>query len=146
MDSRVKGQPGKHVRDLPVPSNLRIVVLSFTASFSVLASSLLIQWFVYYDWLHQTGPVRIIGTSLATIVTFAFVFRWQTAVRDRQLRMLQRFATIARMNDRVRNALQTIECVTFLSHPESTEPVREAVEVIDGVFRVLAERGSVRGQ
>ncbi len=139
MHSGIKGQPGKHVRDFPVPSNLKIVVLSFTASFSVLASSLLIQWFVYYDWLHRTGPVRIIGTSLATILTFAFVFRWQIAVRDRQLRMLLRFATIARMNDRVRNALQTIECVTYLSHPESTEPVRDAVEVIDGVLQEVLE-------
>jgi hypothetical protein len=54
--------------------------------------------------------------------------------------MLQRFETIARMNDRVRNSLQTIECVTYLSRPESTEPVREAVEVIDGVLQeVLAD-------
>jgi hypothetical protein len=49
--------------------------------------------------------------------------------------MLLRFETIARMNDRVRNALQTIECVTYLSDPEATQPVREAVEVIDDVLQ-----------
>ncbi len=135
MHSPGAGKHGKHAKDISVSSNLRIVLSSFIASFSVLASSLLIQWFVYYDWLHQSGPVRIIGTSLATVLTFTFVFRWQIAVRERRLRILNRFATIARMNDVVRNALQTIECVTYLSRPESTEPVREAIDVIDGVLR-----------
>ncbi len=140
MPSLRGGKSAKNAKDLPVSSTLRITCFSFIASLSVSAFSLLIQWFVYYDWLHRTGPVRFIGTTLAAVLTFGFVLRWQVANRDRQFRMLQRFETIARMNDRVRNSLQTIECVTYLSRPESTEPVREAVEVIDGVLQeVLAD-------
>jgi hypothetical protein len=123
-----------------ITSTLRISIFSLIASCSVLVCSLLIQWFVYYDWLHETGPFRIIGTCLAAFLTFGFVYRWQMEVRERQLQMLRRFETIARMNDRVRNALQTIECVTYLSRPEATESVREAVDAIDGVLReVLAD-------
>lgn len=133
--------PEENIKDLPliIASHLRILVFSFAVSFSVLATSLLIQWFVYYNWLHQTGPLRITGTFLATILTFAFVLRSQLTVRDRQLRMLLRFEMVAHMNDRVRNALQTIECVTYLSGPEATQPVREAVQVIDEVLQDVLE-------
>jgi integrase len=31
----------------------------------VLGSSLLLQWLVYDDWLHETGPVHIFGSALA---------------------------------------------------------------------------------
>jgi hypothetical protein len=52
--------------------------------------------------------------------------------------MLRRFETIARANDRVRNALQTIECVTYLSRPEETQQVRDAVKVVDDVLQDVA--------
>jgi hypothetical protein len=119
----------------PIASTLRIAIISVVASFGVVLCSLMIQWFVYYDWLHETGPLRIIGTCLASLLTFAFVFQWQMRLRDQQRRLLQRFETIARMNDRARNALQTIECVTYLSRPDATESVREAVDAIDEVLR-----------
>jgi hypothetical protein len=46
------------------------------------------------------------------------------------------------MNDRIRNALQAIECLTYLSQPQATEAVRQSVEVIDDVLReVLADAG-----
>jgi hypothetical protein len=121
-----------------------MLLFSFLASCCVLAASLLIQWFVYDDWLHQTGPLRIVGTSIATVVTFGFVLRWQYAVREKQREMLRRFETILHMNDTIRNALQAIECVTYLSQPEATESVRQAAQDIDVVLReVLADVGHV---
>jgi hypothetical protein len=112
-----------------------MLLFSFLASSSVFASSLLIQWLVYDDWLHHTGPLRIIGTLLATVLTFAFVLYWQHSVRKAQRDMVRRLETIARLNDRIRNALQAIECVTYLSQPHATDPVRQAVAEIDGVLR-----------
>ena len=54
--------------------------------------------------------------------------------------MLRRFETILGMNDRIRNALQIIECATYATNPEATEPVRDAVDAIEDVLReVLAE-------
>jgi hypothetical protein len=125
-----------------VSSKARVFLFSFLASFLVLAASLLIQWFVYDDWLHQTGPLRIVGTSIATLLTFIFVLRWQFLVRERQREMIRRLEMISNMNDRIRNALQAIECVTYLSQPEATASVRGAVDVIDRVLRdVLADVG-----
>jgi hypothetical protein len=61
-------------------------------------------------------------------------------VRKQKLEMLRRFEIILRMNDRIRNALQIIECVTYATNPEATEPVRDAVDVIEGVLHeVLAD-------
>lgn len=115
-------------------------MFSLLASCFVLTVSLLVQWLVYDDWLHRTGPLRIVGTSIAAVVTFVFVLRWQLGVREKQREMVRRFEMIAYMNDRIRNALQAITCVTYLSRPEETQAVRQAVEVIDGVLHeVLAD-------
>jgi hypothetical protein len=122
----------------------RIFIYSLLASVSVLGASLLIQWLVYDDWLHQTGPLRIVGTSIAAIVTFGFVLRWQYAVRQSQREMMRRFEMISHMNDRIRNALQAIECVTYMSHPHATETVKQEVDSIDHVLReVLADAGNL---
>jgi hypothetical protein len=126
----------------PVASKGRIVVFSMLAAIPVLTASLLVQWLVYDDWLHQTGPLRIVGTSIATGVTFLFALRWQTSIRERQLEMVRRMEMILQMNDRIRNALQAIECLTYVAQPEATESVRQSVNVIDSVLReVLAESG-----
>jgi hypothetical protein len=126
----------------PIRSRAKIVLVSIGASVSVLAGSLLAQWLIYDDWLHRTGPLRIVGTCIATAVTFVFAMRWQTAIRERQLEMVRRMEMILRMNDRIRNALQAIECLTYVAQPEATESVRQSVNVIDGVLReVLAESG-----
>jgi hypothetical protein len=83
-----------------------------------------------------------VGTCIATAVTFVFAMRWQTAIRERQLEMVRRMEMILRMNDRIRNALQAIECLNYVAQPEATESVRQSVDVIDGVLReVLAESG-----
>jgi hypothetical protein len=130
----------------PVASKGKIVLFSVLAAIPVLAASLVMQWLVYDDWLHQTGPLRIVGTSIAALVTFIFALRWQISVRERQLEMVRRLEMILGMNDRIRNALQAIECVTYVAQPEATESVRQSVNVIDSVLKeVLAESGQAHG-
>jgi hypothetical protein len=126
----------------PIWSRATIVLVSAGAAVAVLTASLLMQWLIYDDWLHRTGPLRIVGTCIATAVTFVFALRWQLAIRERQLEMVRRMEMILRMNDRIRNALQAIECLTYVVQPEATESVRQSVNVIDSVLReVLAESG-----
>lgn len=126
----------------PIWSRAKIVLVSSGAAVSVLAASLLTQWLIYDDWLHRTGPLRIVGTCIATAVTFVFALRWQLAIRERQLEMVRRMEMILSMNDRIRNALQAIECLNYVAQPEATEAVRQSVDVIDSVLReVLAESG-----
>ena len=126
----------------PIFRNSKVLGFSFLVSLSVLGISLLIQWLVYDDWLHRTGPLRIVGTSIATVMAFGFVLRRQYAVREKQLEMMRRFEMILHMNDRIRNALQAIECVTYLSQPEATQSVKQSVDVIDSVLReVLVDAG-----
>jgi hypothetical protein len=126
----------------PIASREKILLVSLGASVSVLAGSLLTQWLIYDDWLHRTGPLRIVGTCIATLVTFIFAMRWQTAIRERQMEMVRRMEMILRMNDRIRNALQAIECLTYVAQPEATESVRQSVNVIDSVLReVLDDSG-----
>ena len=126
----------------PVWSRAKIALVSAGAAALVLAASLVMQWLIYDDWLHQTGPLRIVGTCIAAAVTFVFAMRWQLAIRERQLEMVRRMEMILQMNDRIRNALQAIECLTYVAQPEATESVRNSVNVIDSVLReVLAESG-----
>ena len=128
-----------------VASRAKIALVSAGAALSVLAGSLLAQWLIYDDWLHRKGPLRIVGTCIATVVTFVFAMRWQMAIRERQLEMVRRMEMILRMNDRIRNALQAIECLTYVAQPEATESVRQSVNVIDSVLReVLAESGQAQ--
>jgi hypothetical protein len=126
----------------PIWSRAKIALVSAGAAVAVLAGSLLTQWLIYDDWLHRTGPLRIVGTCIATALTFLFALRWQLAIRERQLEMVRRMEMILSMNDRIRNALQAIECLTYVAQPEATESVRQSVNVIDSVLReVLAESG-----
>ena len=121
-------------------SYVRLVLFSIFASSFVLITSLVVQWLIYDDWLHQTGSLRIVGTCIAAALTFVFVFRWLQAEAQRRSEMLQRFETIARMNDRIRNALQVIECTTYASAPQATEHVKTAVEALKaGAFEYLAK-------
>jgi len=126
----------------PIWSRAKIVLVSAGAAVAVLAGSLLTQWLIYDDWLHRKGPLRIVGTCIAAVVTFVFSMRWQLAIRERQLEMVRRMEMILSMNDRIRNALQAIECLTYVAQPEATESVRQSVNVIDDVLQeVLAESG-----
>jgi hypothetical protein len=128
----------------PIPSRMRIFLISLFASFLVLVVSLVIQWLVYDDWLRHTGPLRIVGTVIAAIITLAFMLRWQYSIREQQRNMIRRFELISHMNDRIRNALQAIECVTYVAQPEATAVVKQEVNAIDKVLRdVLSEAGVV---
>lgn len=130
-----------------IPSRIRIFLISLAASFLVLVVALAIQWLVYDDWQHQTGPLRIVGTAIASALTMVFMLRWQYSLRKQHLDMMRRFQLISHMNDRIRNALQAIECVTYVSGPETTEPVRREVNAIDKVLReVLSETGVIPAQ
>ncbi len=115
--------------------NKKFLFYSLFSSFLVLVVSLAIQWLVYDDWLHHTGPLRLVGSVISALITFAVVWLWQRGVERREQEMLKRFELILAMNDRIRNSLQAIECVTYLSDPEATQAVREAVGSIDNVLR-----------
>src|SRR5690242_16061494 len=115
-------------------SKWKMILAAAACAFGVLTVSLLIQLLVYDDWLHRTGPLHVIGASIAALLTFIFVVRWQLAVREKQREMIARFEQIARMNDRIRNALQAIAFATYAAQSPATEPVREAVDSIDTVL------------
>jgi hypothetical protein len=126
----------------PFSSRARIFTVSLLASFFVLVVSLMIQWLVYDDWLRETGPLHIVGTGIAALLTLVFMLRWQYRVREQQREMVRRFELISHMNDRIRNALQAIECVTYVSRLDETGLVRQEVEAIDKILReVLTETG-----
>jgi len=116
-------------------STWKMAALASGASCGVLAVSLALQWFVYDDWLHRTGPLHFVGTSIAASLTFIFVLRWLLGYRQKQRETLARFEKIARMNDRIRNSLQAIECITYAADPSATDSVRQAVGAIDGVLK-----------
>lgn len=123
-----------------IASEVRIWLISVAAGVAVFATAILIQWLIYDDWMHDKGPVRVVGSILAGGLTFAVVVRWQFGVRWRKVEMLQRFESIKWMNDRIRNSLQAIECVTYAADPHATESVRNAVDAIEDVLKeVLAE-------
>jgi len=114
--------------------------MSVAAGIFVFATAVFIQWLVYDDWMHDKGPLRVVGSILAGGLTFAGALQWQFAVRWRKVEMLRRFESIKWMNDRIRNALQAIECVTYAADPLATESVRSAVDAIEDVLQeVLAE-------
>jgi hypothetical protein len=50
--------------------------------------------------------------------------------------MLERLETIRWMNDRIRNSLQAIECLTYSGSgdPEATEHVKKAVDAIENIL------------
>ena len=115
-------------------SNFKIGLLSVAASCGVLIVSLILQWFVYDDWLRETGPLHLVGTSIAAALTLIFVLRWLMALRKKQRETVMRFQKIAHMNDRIRNALQAIECITYATDASATKSVRDAVDMIDAVL------------
>ena len=111
-------------------SALRIAIYSFLTSCSVALVSLSLQWLIYKDWLHDVGSVRLVGTVLAALTTFFLVWNWQEGIRRRRIDTQRRLETIAQMNDRIRNALQAIECITYVEQ-KSTLAVRQAVDTIE---------------
>jgi hypothetical protein len=123
-----------------IASKPTIWLISLIAGGAVSAITLLLQWLVYDDWMHWGGRLRIVGSTLAGVLTIVLSSHWQSARRKQRIEMLQRFETIAWMNDRIRNALQTIQCVDYAANSQATDSVRNAVGIIDGVLsEVLSE-------
>lgn len=104
----------------------------------MLAIAIFLQWLVYDDWMHRTGPLQIVGSLLAALLTFSIVMRWQKSIRRHQEEMMRRFQTIQWMNDRVRNGLQTIDLLAFV-HSHAAEQVRSTVDSIQEVLREALE-------
>jgi hypothetical protein len=117
-----------------ITSVLAIWFSSIAAGIAVFALAIFLQWLIYDDWMHRSGPLRIVGSALAAALTCFVAQRWQVAIRQRKIEMLHRFETIKWMNDRIRNALQAIECVTYAADPTATDNVRGAVDVIEGIL------------
>src|SRR4029077_4469987 len=89
-----------------IPSIISVWILALLCGLGVFLVAVGLQWLVYDDWMHNNGPLRLVGSVFAFIVTFVFAYRWQLAVRKRKLETLRRFETIRWMNDRIRNSLQ----------------------------------------
>jgi hypothetical protein len=117
-----------------ITPDITIWLCSCGAGLAMFALAIFLQWLVYDDWMHRSGPLRIVGSVVAAVLTFAVAQRWQSAIRARKIEMLRRFETIKWMNDRIRNALQAIECVTYAADPTATDSVRSAVDVIEDVL------------
>lgn len=120
-----------------IPSHTWILLLSLFSGMGVFSIAILLQWLVYDDWLHANGPLRLVGSVLALVLTTAFVFRWQEAKRREKIAVLRRLETIKWMNDRIRNSLQAIECVVYANHRHVTDRVRDAVDVIEGALEEM---------
>lgn len=132
------------LRSRRIASSLAIWLVSIASGLSVLAIAIFLQWLVYDDWMHRTGPLQIVGSLLAALLTFAIVMRWQRSIRRHEEEMLRRFQTIEWMNDRVRNGLQTIDLLAF-AHSQAAEQVRSTVDSIQSILREVLEEYEPEG-
>lgn len=129
----------KWLRSHEIGPTVAIWLVSLASGGCVLGLAIFLQWLVYNDWMHDHAPQRWVGSLLAAALATFAVMRWQLALRRRRTEMLQRFETIRWMNDRIRNALQTIELLAF-ANSQATDAVSTAVDAIEDVLReVLAE-------
>ena len=125
-------------RSSRIPSTKsKIHLLSLLLGCVVFAIALVLQWLVYDDWMHWGGPLRIVGSTLAGVLTFVLSSHWQFDRRRQRVDMLRRFETIASMTDRIRNALQAIQFVDYATSSHATDSVRNSVGVIDNVLREM---------
>jgi hypothetical protein len=96
--------------------------------------ALLLQWAVYSNWLHDRGPLRLVGSLLAAGLGFGLCYSWQESARRRHIRALRLSSELHHVQDRVRNSLQAIVCVTYARAPETAEPVNTAVDTIENTL------------
>ena len=115
-------------------SRTKIWLWSIAAGIFATGFAIFLQWLIYDDWLHEAGPIEIAGSVLAGVLMFLLVFRTLHGARQKKREMIQRLEAIRWLNDRIRNSLQTIECVTFAAAPHATDDVRNAVDVIEGIL------------
>lgn len=124
-----------HARQL-IRDQFRVPVLLYSLVTGASASgvALVIQWIVYDDWLHEAGPLRLAGAVLAGFFMGVLVFRSEWHARERRRDMRERLQAIRWMNDRIRNSLQAIECITYASAPEIAHDVKNSVDAIEGIL------------
>lgn len=121
-----------------IASTAFIWFVSIASGTCVLGFTGFLQWVIYRDWMHERGPLQMFGILLAAFFTFVAVLRWQLGMRRRRLEMIRHFQNIEWMNDRIRNALQSIDLIAFV-HSEAAEQVRGAVDAIDVVLKEVLE-------
>ena len=114
--------------------HIPVLLYSLVTGVSALGVALFIQWIVYDDWLHQAGPLRLAGAVLAGLFMGVLVFRSEWHARGKRREMLERLQAIRWMNDRIRNSLQAIECITYASAPEITVDVKNSVDTIECIL------------
>lgn len=117
-----------------IPSKSSVWIFAVLCGLGIFVAAIWLQWLVYDDWMHKNGPLRLVGSVIASILTFVFAYRWQLAARNRKIETLRRFETIRWMNDRIRNSLQAIECLVYATNPHVTDPVKDAVDTIESVL------------
>jgi hypothetical protein len=132
MKLRVQVPPARQI-----PSHASIALMAIFSGLGFFSIAILLQWLIYDDWLHDNGPLRLVGSVLTMVLTAVFVFRLQEAKRREKIAVLKQLETIKWMNDRIRNSLQAIECVVFANHQHVTNPVRDAVDAIEGVLEEM---------
>jgi len=116
-----------------ISTDRHIWMVSLFSAFAVFSVAIFLQWLIYDDWMHR-GSLRVVGSTLAAFLTFIFVSWWRRAVRHEKIEILRRFERIRWMNDRIRNSLQAIECLTWSDDAHATDPVRDAVDAIEDVL------------
>jgi len=123
-----------------IPSIASICFSSIVSGLFVLSVTIVLQWFIYDDWMHKNGPLRLVGSALSAALTFGFVYQWRLGQRKKRVENLRRFERIKWMNDRIRNSLQAIEFIVYAKNPHVTDPVKDAVDEIETVLQeVLVE-------
>lgn len=121
---------------MPAPTPLwRLILYSLAVCFLVFFLALLMQEAIYNGLLHDKGRLRAVGSTIAALLAFAFVLKYQLDVRKHQRENLRRFEVIAEMNDRIRGAAQALACLKYLSDTGSTDAIRQAVEAIDSALQ-----------
>jgi hypothetical protein len=115
-----------------------IWLVSLASGGCVLGLAIFLQWLIYNDWMHDHAQLRCVGSLIAAALTTFIVMRWRLAHRRRRMEMLRRFETIRWMNDRIRNALQTIELLAY-ANSQAAEAVSAAVDAIEDVLQEVLE-------
>jgi hypothetical protein len=126
-------------------SDTSIWFISIVSGAMALGGAISIQWLVYDDWLHDAGPLRLAGSVLAGLFLGALVFRSRRHAREKRRRMVEHLHAIRWTNDRIRNSLQAIECVTFAAAPQIAEDVKNSVDSIEHILNDLLVSPNAHG-
>jgi hypothetical protein len=128
-----------------IASTVSIWFIALASGLCVLGFAAFSQWLIYADWMHVRAPLQMFGVLLTAALTSIVVLRWQIAVRRRRLEMIRQLETIEWMNDRIRNALQSIDLIAF-AHSEAAEQVRTAVDAISIILKEVLEETHSRSR